>query len=340
MSLDNAKTRLLVTGATGLVGSHVAEKARQQGIAVRALVRQGSDASLLERWGVEIIRGSLTEEAAILKAANDVTHIVHCAAKLGDWGSIPPYREVNVGGTESLLKAVAGKDHFQRFVHISSMAVYEARDHFGTDETEPVNPDGVDAYAVTKVEAEQTVLRYVQEHRLPAIILRPGWIYGPRDRTVLPRILERLEDGKFAFLGSGEQLMNNVYVGNLVDAIFLALESTEGQGEAFNIADARLVTKHEFFETIAQHAGFPKPTRHIAMPVARLLARLMEGTWRLLGKQEAPLLSQARIKLLGLNLHYDISKARRLLGYDPGLDFQDGMKLTMDWFRETGDVQK
>jgi nucleoside-diphosphate-sugar epimerase len=128
--------------------------------------------------------------------------------------------------------------------------------------------------------------------------------------------------------------MNNTYVGNLVEAIFLALESDAATGQVFNVADGRLVTKREFVHTAADLAGYTKPTGTVPLPVARGLTTTLERLWKLLGKQEAPLLSSARIKFLGLNLDFSTAKARRELGYTPPVDFTEGMRRTIDWFRE------
>ena len=127
--------------------------------------------------------------------------------------------------------------------------------------------------------------------------------------------------------------MNNTFVGNLVDAVFAALERDETIGELYNITDGRLVSKREFMSTIAEVAGYDPPSKSIPLPVARLLAKVMEGTWKLLGKKEAPILSNARIKFLGLNLDYCIDKAKRELDYQPHVDFSNGMKQTVEWFR-------
>ena len=324
---------LLVTGATGLVGSHVVERAREKGIRTRVLVRSSSDTRLLDQWGVEKVPGDMSDAASLKKAVEGVTIIVHCAAKVGDWGPTDDYRAANVHGLERLLEAAESTGKLRRFVHISSLGVYQARDHHGTDESEPPNTVGIDGYTLTKVEAERAVRRHIQEKKLPATILRPGFIYGPRDRTVLPRIMERLKTRSFAFLGSGDQLMNNTFVGNLVDAIFLALEEDESIGQTYNVTDGRLVSKKEFINTIAEQAGYDKPKKHVPLPVARVLARAMEGTWKLLGKKEAPLLSNARIKFLGLNLDFCIDKAKRELGYQPRVQFSDGMRQTIDSFR-------
>ena len=324
---------LLVTGATGLVGSHDVERARQKDIRTRVLVRPSSDTRLLDQWGVDKALGDMSDAASLKNAVEGVTVIVHCAAKVGDWGPTDDYRTANVHGLEKLLEAAEATGKLRRFIHISSLGVYQARDHHGTDETEPPNTVGIDGYTLTKVEAEQAVRRHIEQKKLPATILRPGFIYGPRDRTVLPRIMERLKSKAFAFLGSGEQLMNNTFVGNLVDAIFLALEKDESIGQTYNVTDGRLVSKREFINTIAEQAGYDKPEKHVPLPVARVLAKAMEGTWKLLGKKEAPLLSNARIKFLGLSLDFCIDKAKRELGYQPRVQFSDGMRQTIDWFR-------
>jgi nucleoside-diphosphate-sugar epimerase len=289
---------------------------------------------MLEQCGTEVVIGDLADADSVKRCVDSASIIVHCAAKVGDWGPVEDYRDVNVRGLDTLLTAAEAGGSLKRFIHISSLGVYPARDHFGTDESEPISTAGIDGYTLTKVEAELLVREHIQKYQLPATILRPGFIYGPRDRTVLPRIFEKLKSRKFAFLGSGENLMNNTFVGNLVDAVFLALERDESLGQCFNIADGRLVTKLEFINTIAEQAGYAVPTKHVPLPVAKVLAKAMEGTWKLLGKKQAPLLSSARIKFLGLNLDYSIAKARRELGYDPKMDFQEGMKLTTDWFRD------
>lgn len=325
---------VLVTGATGLVGSHFAERARQQGWNVRALVRPGTDASLLENWGVDIARGQLDDSASLAAATNGVSVIVHCAAKVGDWGPTEDYRRINVGGVEALLNAATDNGLLKKFIHVSSLGVYEARDHHGTDEHEQPSTRGIDGYTLTKVESELVVRRRIDERGLPGVILRPGFIYGPRDRTVLPRIFERLKTGKFAFLGSPDKLMNNTFVGNLCDAIFLALTNDSAEGQTFNIRDPRLVSKEEFIVTLAERAGYERPTKVVPLPIARALARLLEGLYKILGKTEAPILSNARIKFLGLNLDYSIEKAKRELGYTGNRDFSEAMPETVDWFRD------
>lgn len=320
---------ILITGATGLVGSHLAEQARAKGLRVRAIVRQGSQTDLLKKWGVELVSGDLDQPESLRKAVDGATLIIHCAAKVGDWGPTEEYRRVNVDGTRALLDAALASGSLKRWIQISSLGVYEGRDHFGTDETTPPSTTGIDGYTLTKVESELLVCDYIRNKKLPAVILRPGFIYGPRDRTILPRLLERLKSGKFAYLGSTDKLMNNTYVGNLCEAVWLAIDRDDVLGEIFNIHDPRSVTKREFMDTVCEAAGIPKPAKVVPLPVARFLASTMEKLWKLMGKKEAPLLNSARIKFLGLNLDYSIEKAKQRLKYQPSKDFREAMTETV-----------
>ena len=331
MSTD--KPFWLVTGGTGLVGSHVCERAVSEGRQVRALVRPGSDRRFLESLGVEIVTGDLNQPDTLRAESGalfrGVTHLVHCAAKVGDWGPVSDYQRDNVGGLQNLLAAIPKSPRPLHVVHISTLGVYPARDHHQTDESTPVNVGGIDGYTRSKVEPELALLEHLRSSKTTAVLLRPGFIYGPRDRTVIPRLVDRIRSGKFAFLGSGEALMNNTFVGNLIDAVFLAADRPDLSGEAFNITDGRFVSKREFVEAVCRHAGLPMPTRHVPAAVARVLASALETVWRGLGRTAPPPLSRAAVKFLGFNLDYSIAKARKLLAYDPSVDFQDGMAIAL-----------
>jgi nucleoside-diphosphate-sugar epimerase len=327
MTTESART-IFITGATGLVGGHAVEEALRRGHRVRALVRPTSDTRWLDRWGVERIVGHLEDPEALRAGAAGADWIFNCAAKVGDWGTLEEFRRLNVEALRLLLDAVceAGVD---RLVHVSSLGVYEGRDHHGTDETVPPASQSLDAYTRSKTEAEALVLEYYRSRGLAAAIVRPGFIYGERDRTVLPKLLTNLRRGTFAFFGSGEQRLNCIYVKNLVHAIFLAAECPAAVGEVFNLTDDEPVTKKMFVGRVAELAGLPVPGRHIPLPVARVLAAAVEGTAKLLGSKKPPLINKARYKFLGLNLDYSIEKARRVLGYRPPFTFEEGMARAM-----------
>lgn len=320
---------LLVTGATGLVGSHVAELGAHHGIHVRALCRANSDTEFLKAHDVEIVSGHLNDADSLKAACQGVAVVVHCAAMVGDWGPTDEYRKVNVEGTRNLMDAALASDKLRRWVQISSLGVYSGTDHYGTDETTPPNTAGIDGYTLTKVESEQLVADYIANKGLPGTILRPGFIYGPRDRTIMPRLIERLQSGKFAYLGNHDKLMNNTFVGNLCEAIWLAIENDTTVGEIFNIRDPRAVSKKEFIDTICDAADLQRPTKVVPLHIAKSLSWVLEKTWKLLGKKTAPLVNSARIKFLGLNLDFEIEKANLQLGYHPTIDFRDAMTDTV-----------
>jgi nucleoside-diphosphate-sugar epimerase len=325
----------LVTGATGFVGSHVADRALALGHAVRTLARPTSDLTYLKQIGIEIVPGDMTDPAAVRQACAGVEYVIHCAAKVGDWGPVDDYRKANVNGLRHLLDAVRGTS-LQRFVLVSSLGVYEARHHHGTDESEPLPTAHIDGYTQSKVEAEALALDYIRQSRVPVTIVRPGFIYGPRDRTVLPRIAERLKAGSVIYIAKGRYALNTTYVGNLVDAIFLALGSPKAVGEIFNVTDGEFVSKRRFFEAIADGLGLPRPRRSVPLGLAKFLANWRERVYRRQNRPTPPRVTQAQVKFAGLNLDFSIAKARTVLGYEPKTGFAEGMAEAVEWAKANG----
>ena len=160
-------------------------------------------------------------------------------------------------------------------------------------------------------------------------IVRPGFIYGERDRTVLPKLLLNLRRGSFMYFGSGEQALNCIYVKNLVHGIFLAAVSPAAVGELFNLTDGEPVTKKQFVGRVAELAGLKPPTRRLPLLLAKFLATVVEGGAKLRSAKTAPIINKARFKFLGLNLDYSIAKARRVLGYQPPFTFEQGIEQAM-----------
>jgi nucleoside-diphosphate-sugar epimerase len=322
----------LITGATGFIGGHVAEVCVERGHRVSAIARQASDTSLLERLGVTVHRGELSDAALLRKAFEDVDVVVHCAAKVGDWGPVDEYRAVNVEGLRSLLEACKGHA-LSRFIHLSSLGVYPARHHHGADETFPLPARQADGYTQSKVEAEQLALQYYRDYGVPVVVLRPGFVYGPRDRVVLPKLVYGLRIGKLRYPGGGQAALNTIYIANLVDAVFQAAERQEAVGQVYNLTDGEYVSKRRFIEAIADALGLARPTRTPPLWAARLVTRMVEGWARLSGARQAPMFTQARLKFFAYNLDFSIEKARRELGYRPRYGFEDGMYQTITWYK-------
>ena len=322
--------RLLITGATGMVGGLLTRRALEAGYTVRAMVRSTSNRDSLDGLDVEQFEADLADPETLPAALDGVDFVVNTAAHVGDWGPAEKFRAINVIALEHMLTAARGTGQLKRWVQISSLGVYAAKHHYGTDEKTPVDLSGLDGYTQTKAEAEVLLNRHISEHEFPATIIRPGFIYGPGDRHVVPRIIERLSAGQMKLIGDGKKLLNNTYAGNLIDGLMLALEKEEAIGETFNIRDERLVSREEFVGTIAQYMGLPMPKK-VPEWVARSAVGFIEGFARLRGATTAPLLTNARIKFLTLNLDFSIAKAKQKLGYQPQIDFTDGMRTALDW---------
>jgi nucleoside-diphosphate-sugar epimerase len=327
-------SKYLITGATGFVGGHIAEACTARGHGVRALARAGSDTSAIERAGVEIIRGDLTDPSAIQRAVDGVDIVVHCAAKVGDSGAVEEYRTVNVEALRSLLDACRSRP-LKRFIHMSSLGVYEAKHHHGTDESEPLPRAHLDGYTQTKVEADHLAQEYQKKYSIPLVILRPGFVYGPRDRVVLPNLIKRMTKGKVHYLGGDRRALNTIYIGNLIEAVFLAAEKPEAVGQIYNLTDGEFVSKRRFFESVSDGMGLRRSRQILPRWLAAIVVRLLERQMRrAIAKGKKPLLTPAQFKFLLLNLDFSIEKAKKELGYRPRFTFEEGMRETLAWYRQ------
>ena len=333
MGLNMNNRTCLITGAGGLVGSSLAEACVKRGYKVKALIRSGSDGSFLEKLGVEVVRGDLQDKSLPIEATQGVDTVFHCAAKVGDWGSVDSYRQVNVEGLRKLLDSL-NPAQLYKFVHFSSLGVYEARHHYQTDESTPPPDQHFDGYTQSKMESEKLALQYHKDKGYPIVVLRPGFIYGPRDRTVLPRLMEKLKTKEVKYIGSSSYAMNNIFVGNLVQAAFLALDNSNAVGQVFNLTDGEKVSKKRFITTIAKGMNLPTPFfLPVPLWLVRLIASSMEKKALKRGALEAPKITKANIKFLGLNLDFSIEKAKRILGYAPAKTFDEGMAETLNWYK-------
>ena len=358
--------KIAITGGSGLVGSHVVEEARRRGFAVRALIRPSSDKEFLVQQGVEIVIGDLHDRHALRSLCQGVDALVNCAARVGDWGRLDEFRKDNVDALLMLLdeSSLAG---VKRIVHISSLGVYAARDHHGTDESVLPAIDSLDAYTRSKTEAEILLLAYAtsggavvgaapyatygkQQVMLPYVaqqlarsevppasrlrevtVLRPGFIYGQRDRTVLPKLMSALQRNQFFFFGDGSQALNAVHAGNVAQAVFCAFESSPATSHVFNVTDGCAVSKRDFVAAVADAMGIPVPVRKIPLPVARLVASVVHDFASWAGSAKPPLINKARFKFLGLHLDYSIEKARHELGYSPNTEWRSLLRDAVKW---------
>lgn len=322
--------RALVTGATGCVGSNLAELLVARGHRVRALVRPESDVEFLRQLGVELQRGDLLDEGSLRAAVEGMDLLFHCAAMVSDWASLEEMRRVNVHGLELLLTACGGSS-IRRLVYTSSMVVLGMGRQENLDETAPYVYTG-DNYNTTKIEAEKLLAAAAGRGGPEVTIVRAPYVYGPRDRQMFPRILTYLKNGRYAYIGGGKNPLTLVYAKNLADGLLRAAESPRAAGQTYNVTDGIAVTRKQLVERIADGMGLPRPKKNVPYPLARVVSTLCELTAGALRLRTPPLLNRFKLKFMHTYLTFDISKARRELGYGPDIPFETAIRETIDWF--------
>lgn len=325
--------RVLVTGATGFVGGHVVDACLRRNWQVSALTRPTSDTADLQARGVTIFRGEPDDPTLLKRAATDIEVVINCAAKVGDWGPHDEYLKANVENLRLLLDACKGQG-LSRFVHISSLGVYPTRQHHQTDESMPLPERHRDGYSHSKAQAEKVVMQYYRDFGVPVVILRPGFVYGPRDKTVMPRIIDNLRRKMARYPGGGYGAVNTIFVRNLVDAILLAIDVEGAVGNVYNLTDGEKVTKRQFMEKVADAMDLPHPWRRPPLWLAWLVTWCSEAIAKARGATEAPAFNFTRLKFMGYDLDFSIAKACGELGYRPRVNFNDAMIETMAWYKQ------
>jgi nucleoside-diphosphate-sugar epimerase len=267
---------VLVTGATGFVGSRLVERlVLGTDDRVKAMVRRFSGPGLarLARLPVKLVLADLLDLDGLIEAAKDCDIIVHCA--YGRSGDAKHQREVTVSGTENVLQA-ALQDNVRKVIYLSSAAVYGRDPKIPVvDESAPFRNDH-DVYCVSKTEAENVVWRYYRERGLPVVIFRPTRIYGPYGRMWTARIVKEIQSGAILVDG-GRGAANLIYIDNLIDAIMLAMDKDAGDGEAFILVDDERLAWKDVYESYADMIGDPPPLQKLEEVEAMMRANEQDG---------------------------------------------------------------
>jgi nucleoside-diphosphate-sugar epimerase len=327
----------LVTGATGLLGSHLAEQLVQKGERVRALVRGSSKVAFLQELGVELCLGDLADEASLRQAMQGVRVVYHAAAKVGDWGTKSEFQRDTIAGTAHVVAACVAVG-VERLLHISSTSAYGHPEPsvIPITETRPLGEKFWmwDDYTRAKIAAEKIVWEAQEKHGLGVTVIRPSWLYGPRDRLSIARITKTIRKGRVWIIGDGHNQMNTVYAGNVAEACLLAAGHPQAKGQAYNITKDGPLTQQEYFNLYADSLGCPRPTKHLPYPLAYGGAWVLEGVYRTLQFRRPPLLTRYAVWLLGRHTVYSTEKAQQELGWQPRIGYAQGIAQTVAWYQE------
>jgi dihydroflavonol-4-reductase len=327
--------RVLVTGATGFTGGHLATMLASRGYQVRALVREKSlerfQQSAAARAGAVPVTGDLRDRAAVCGAAEGVHVIYHIAATYREAGQPDSaYAAINVDGTRHVLEAAKGAGA-RRVVHCSTGGVH------GDIEAPPANEDAPfrpgDVYQRTKLQAEALAREFGRREGVDVVVARPIGIYGPGDMRFL-KMFRGIARGRFPVLGSGDVFYHLTYIDDLVEGFRLCGETPAAAGRTYLLAGPRYTTLNELIALVAQ-ALEVKPPR-LRLPVwpfwvAGLACEMVCVPLRL-----QPPLYRRRVDFYTKSRAFDTTRARTELGFNPQVDLEDGLRRTAGWYRDKG----
>jgi nucleoside-diphosphate-sugar epimerase len=326
--------KALVTGAAGFVGGHLVEMLVTRGDEVRALVRPGEDTRWLRTLdGVETIEGDLTDAPSLARAVRGVQRVYNVGAKTGPWGLEAVYRAVNVQGLADLIRSAMDAG-VERVVHTSSITVYGHHLSGIVTEDYPYRAED-NPYSRTKIAGEELIWELVREQGAPVVVVRPGWVYGPRDSSSFARVVEFVESGSGVVIGRGGNIVPVVYVEDVAQGLILAGDAGEAAvGRAYNIVDDRRVTQSEYLDIIADALQVPHVSRRVPFAAMYLAGRTAEVVWRAAGRRKGapPPLTSYGVTLLGGDQRFSTDRARRELGYAPRFDVRRGVAAGVRWY--------
>ncbi len=304
-------TKILITGINECIGQRAAELAQARGWEVRGL--QVSD---------------ITDSQKLEKACLGIDVVLHAAEITKEGGKLKDFQKINVDGTVNVARA-AQKAGVKTLIHMSSVLVY------GFDYSNHITEDGKlgadnNPYCQTKIEAELAVLKYNQPPQLGVVIIRAGDVYGPGIIPWVVRPVSMMRQNTFACVNDGKGVMNNVYIDNLVEAIFLAIEK-QPYGEIFNITDGNETSWKEYFTRLAAIVDLPPPFS-LPKDEIKLFLQLRHQAQKLFRK-EADILPES-VDFMSRPYAYSIAKAKNLLNYQPKIDINEGMQLTKQWLQQ------
>ena len=319
--------RALVTGGGGFLGKAIVRRLLDRGMQVRVLAR--GDYPELREWGAETVRGSVSDPACVDAAVQGCSVVFHVAAKVGASLNPEPFVKTNVEGTQAILDACR-KHGVRRLVYTSTPSVVHAGgDVEGADESLPY-PEHFEAhYPATKAEAERRVLA-ANDDSLSTVAIRPHLVWGPGDTNLLPRIVERAKAGRLRLVGKVSKKVDTTYVDNAVDAHVQAAERLHPgapcAGKAYFVANDEPVPQEQIINGMLAAAGLPPVDKRVSVGVAKTLGAVLEFKARITRSDEEPLMTRWVADQLSTAHWYDLSAAKRDLGYAPKVGVDEGLR--------------
>lgn len=313
---------VFVTGGSGFLGRSLIRELIKKGYRVRALARSSNASDVVRKLGAEVVQGDLDQIQALQKGMEGCSTVFHSAAKTEDWGRWDDFFRINVRGTENVLTA-AKNAHVSRFLHVSTEAVLVGGGPIhNADETRPLPRKKFGFYPRSKGMAEELVLK-ANTPEMATIIIRPRFIWGRDDTTVLPRFIEVVQKGQFAWIAGGHYPTSICHVQNVCEGAILAAEKGKG-GEIYFLTDGPPIEFRRFIQDMLQTKGVVAGNRSMPRGLAHFVARLAEILWSVL--PGSPPVSRTALYLMGEEVTVNDQKARQFLGYTASVSYEQGLQ--------------
>lgn len=322
---------VLITGATGFIGSHLVKACIDKGYEVRAFVLENDpEESRIAAMGAKIYHGDIANEPSVRHAADGANIIFHCAGLVTDWASDKLFYDVIQLGTENVCRA-AHETQVERLIHLSTNDVFGRIEDKVIHEVYPKKPWG-EPYPDYKIEAEKTVWYYFNEYGVPATMVYPCWVYGPGDKTFVPLLADAILKKDMLFWRKNA-LVWPTYIDNLIDLLMLLSEDGQAVGNGYLVHDGESTTLQNFCAEIANSYGVKPPKLHIPYGLAYFVAIMMELVWKVFRLKERPLLTTYSVKNLGSRFQFSIDRAKTDMGWEPKVSYTEGMARTLEWLK-------
>jgi nucleoside-diphosphate-sugar epimerase len=320
-------TAAFVTGGSGFIGGALIRRLVAEGWDVHALVRSEASAQKVTALGAKAIAGDLADVPSMAVGAQYCEIAFHCAAHLGDWGTREEFERGNVQGTRNTL-AAARQAGLRRFVHVGTEAALLAGEPLvEVDERAPLRFDSPALYSSTKARAEEAVIE-ANRNGLETVVVRPRFVWGRGDTTLLPAMAEMVRAGRFAWVGGGRQRTSTTHVDNAVEGLVLGAQRG-APGAVYFVTDGQPVVFRDFVTRLIETQGVTPSRRSVPAPVAKVVAAVGETACRLLGRRShppRPPLTRLAVWLSALEATIDITRARTELGYAPVRTIDEGLE--------------
>jgi dihydroflavonol-4-reductase len=321
---------VLVTGAAGFTGKALALRLAKDGYRVRGTIRPGGNRDIndLTEAGIEVVESDIASREDCARAVAGCGAVFNIAAMFRRANAPDSdYDRINRQGVINLIDA-ASEANANKIVHCSTIGVCGHIETPPADENTPYNPG--DIYQRTKMEGEKAALAAFREGRIRGTVVRPASIYGPGDLRLL-KLFRMIAKRRMIIFGSGKPTFHTVYIDDLVEGFIRAMDTPEADGEVFIVAGAEYVPLNTLFDKIADILQVPPPRLHIPAWPVQLLGTIVENICIPVGIN--PPIYRRRVDFFTKSRAFDISKSKRILGYQPAISLDEGLKRTAEWYK-------